>query len=54
VRIVAQRDEGNLLLLADDDEVLGRVWRRDTSELFPRHSLSAILKFGWHPPALAL
>jgi hypothetical protein len=53
MQIIAQRDEGARLLLAEDLEAdVGQVWVRETNELFPPHSVAAITKFGyWEPYA---
>lgn len=53
MQIIATAGDGARLLLAEDAEAaVGRVWVRRTNELYPEHSVEAIVKFGgWEPYA---
>ena len=47
MQIVAQRGNGERLLLVDDDDQLGQVYERALNRLYPKHEPAAILKFGY-------
>ena len=47
MQIIAQREGGEFLLIADDAGELGRVWDRGRNALYPEQEAAAILKFGY-------
>jgi hypothetical protein len=52
MQIIACAGEGRLLIETDARRALGRVWVRRTNELYPEHSIDAVVKFGgWEPYA---
>jgi hypothetical protein len=51
MQIIASAGDGARLLIGEDAKAsVGRVWVRRTNELYPEHSIDAVVKFGgWEP-----